>query len=183
MADHRWLSILKEEIGKSPLALNTVIGLVLLGLEKMTELEFQCPCNPYRNAWFSSAFFVIPAMMSIIMMLIANNFRCASGKCLEQCGKLMSCVTPAVVWLTLLFFDGKYYTCAATSWEGEYVNVYSGAPLKWCKPLQVNETEMEQRRLLFKDSLFWSQVAGLILLGLIFLGLGLYQFYQCCKKG
>uniref|UniRef100_A0A3B3T1F5 Uncharacterized protein n=1 Tax=Paramormyrops kingsleyae TaxID=1676925 RepID=A0A3B3T1F5_9TELE len=120
-------------IGKSPLALNTVIGLVLLGLEKMTELEFQCPCNPYRNAWFSSAFFVIPAMMSIIMMLIANNFRCASGKCLEQCGKLMSCVTPAVVWLTLLFFDGKYYTCAATSWEGEYVNVYSGAPLKWCR--------------------------------------------------
>uniref|UniRef100_A0A3B3RKE9 Uncharacterized protein n=1 Tax=Paramormyrops kingsleyae TaxID=1676925 RepID=A0A3B3RKE9_9TELE len=161
MVEHRWLSKLKEEIGKSPVAVNTGIGFILLGLEKITDLEFQCPCNPYRNAWFSSAFFVIPAIMSIIMMLILKKFRCASGKCLEQCGKLMSYVMPAVVWLTLLFFDGKYYTCAATSWEGDYVNVYSGGPLKWCQPLQVNEAEMEQRRLLFEDYMFQSQVGNL----------------------
>uniref|UniRef100_A0A3B3QFL0 Uncharacterized protein n=1 Tax=Paramormyrops kingsleyae TaxID=1676925 RepID=A0A3B3QFL0_9TELE len=171
MPDQQWLSKLKEVIGKSPLALNTGIGFVLLGLEKMTELEFQCPCNPYRNAWFSSAFFVIPALMSIILMLIINKVRCAScldsaggNRCAlrwKKCGKLMSCVTPAVVWLTLVFFDGNYYTCAATSWEGDYVNVDSGAPLKWCKPLQVNEAEMEQLRILFKDSLFWSQVGTL----------------------
>uniref|UniRef100_A0A3B3S5Y5 Uncharacterized protein n=1 Tax=Paramormyrops kingsleyae TaxID=1676925 RepID=A0A3B3S5Y5_9TELE len=161
MADQQWLSKLKDELGKSPMTLNTVIGFVLLGLEKMTELEFQCPCNPYRNALFSSAFFVIPAIMSIIVMLIANKFRCASGKCWEKCGKLISCFMPGMVWLTLLCFDGKYYTCAATSWEGEYVNMDSDGSLKWCQPMQVNETEMKRRRLHFEDSMFWSQVGTL----------------------
>ncbi|XP_029702556.1 uncharacterized protein [Takifugu rubripes] len=71
----QWLARLKNEISNSPLVSNVAFGFILMGLEKLVELEFECPCNPKWNGLFSSAFFIVPAIMAFILMLIIQGRR------------------------------------------------------------------------------------------------------------
>ncbi|XP_029702563.1 uncharacterized protein isoform X1 [Takifugu rubripes] len=68
-------SKLKDAFSKSPLAHNVAFGFILTGLEKLVELEFECPCNPTWNKLLSSAFFIVPAIMASILMFIIQGFR------------------------------------------------------------------------------------------------------------
>uniref|UniRef100_A0AAY4AUU9 Uncharacterized protein n=1 Tax=Denticeps clupeoides TaxID=299321 RepID=A0AAY4AUU9_9TELE len=116
-----------------PLVSNVAFGFILMGLEKLVELEFECPCNPSWNGVFSSAFFIIPAVMAFTLMLIFQGCRCDTW-CYKSVS--LSSFVPAVVWLILLFLDGQYFACAMTDWEGRFVLVDKAAPQKW-EPLLV----------------------------------------------
>ncbi|CAJ1049067.1 calcium homeostasis modulator protein 6 [Xyrichtys novacula] len=101
----QWYSLLKKEISNSPLVSNLVFGFILMVLEKLVELEFECPCNPKWNRVLSSAFFIIPAVTAFLLMLIIQGCR-----------------------------YGQYFACAMTDWEGRFVIVDKAAPQKWCEP-------------------------------------------------
>ncbi|CAB1322640.1 unnamed protein product [Coregonus sp. 'balchen'] len=68
----QWLSRLESEFGNSPLVSNVAFGFILMGLEK---LEFECPCDPKWNGLFSSAVFVVPAIMAFMLMLVIQDCR------------------------------------------------------------------------------------------------------------
>ncbi|TWW67473.1 hypothetical protein D4764_02G0005140 [Takifugu flavidus] len=46
-----------------------------MGLQKLLEMEFKCPCSPKWNILLSSLFFIIPAFMAFILMLIIQGRR------------------------------------------------------------------------------------------------------------
>ncbi|XP_035274243.1 calcium homeostasis modulator protein 6-like [Anguilla anguilla] len=170
----QWLTILKNELSDSPLVSNAAFSFILMGLEKLVELEFECPCNPKWNALFSSAFFVIPAVMAITLMVI-----------IQGCQNYMriSSLVPALVWLILLFLDGQYYTCAKTDWKGRFVIVDKAGPQKWCEPTGDDNVTQKQELMEHSQELFvLSQVIGIALLMFICVGLIVYVIQQSCMQ-
>ncbi|KAI1889517.1 hypothetical protein AGOR_G00163690 [Albula goreensis] len=169
-----WLSKLKNKLSSSPLVSNVVFGFILLGLEKHVELEFECPCDPKWNTVFSSAFFVIPAVMAFTLMVIMQGS--------EWRAAVSSCV-PAIVWLTLLFFDGLYFACAKTDWEGSFVLLDKAVPHKWCEPT-ITMTEDAWKQVIQRSQGFFvtSQVIGMSLLMVMCVGLIMYMIVQCHRR-
>uniref|UniRef100_A0A3P9IGF1 Uncharacterized protein n=1 Tax=Oryzias latipes TaxID=8090 RepID=A0A3P9IGF1_ORYLA len=111
------------------------------GMTQIPSLEFECPCRPAWNGAFSSAFFIIPAVMAFTLMLIIQGCRCD-----VWCRKTvsLSSFVPAVVWLILLFLDGQYFACAMTDWEGRFVLVDKAAPQKWCEPVKEGDVTAQE---------------------------------------
>ncbi|KAJ8247945.1 hypothetical protein GJAV_G00252390 [Gymnothorax javanicus] len=178
----QWLTRLKNELSDSPLVSNVAFGFILMGLEKLVELEFECPCNPKFNAVFSSAFFIIPAVMAFTLMVIIQGCRCGAGR-QNKVTMSISSVVPAVVWLILLFLDGQYFACAMTGWKGRFVIVDKAAPQKWCEPTGEDEVAQTQELMVRSQELFVvSQVIGMALLFLICLGLIVYVIRQSCSQ-
>ncbi|XP_016369330.1 protein FAM26F [Sinocyclocheilus rhinocerous] len=172
----QWLTRLKNELSNSPLVSNVAFGFILMGLEKLVELEFECPCNPAWNGLFSSAFFIIPSIMTFALMMLIQGCKCGIW-----CRSLSSFV-PAVVWLILLFLDGQYFACAMTDWHGRFVIVDKAAPQKWCEPIQ-EESVSPQELMLRSQRLFVeSQVIGIVLLILICFGLVVYVIRESCQQ-
>uniref|UniRef100_A0A674MAT7 Uncharacterized protein n=1 Tax=Takifugu rubripes TaxID=31033 RepID=A0A674MAT7_TAKRU len=149
-------------------------------IKKLVELEFQCPCNPKWNGLFSSAFFIIPAIMAFILMLIIQGRRCdessrlitqgyrryeSSRLIIQGCRwdewfkKTVSSSVPAIVWLISLFLDGQYFACAMTDWEGRFVLVDKAAPQKWCKPISEGNFTTQELMLRSQEWIFKSQVS------------------------
>ncbi|XP_028812787.1 calcium homeostasis modulator protein 6-like [Denticeps clupeoides] len=167
----RWLTRLKNELSNSPLVSNVAFGFILMGLEKLVELEFECPCNPSWNGVFSSAFFIIPAVMAFTLMLIFQGCRCDTW-CYKSVS--LSSFVPAVVWLILLFLDGQYFACAMTDWEGRFVLVDKAAPQKWCEPIKEDDVAPKELMIRSQQLFVVSQVVGIALLILICVGLIVY---------
>ncbi|XP_010882044.1 calcium homeostasis modulator protein 6 isoform X2 [Esox lucius] len=175
----QWLTRLKSEFGNSPLVSNVAFGFILMGLEKLVELEFECPCDPKWNGLFSSAFFVIPAVMAFMLMLIIQDCRYDLGGCPKTVS--VSSLVPPIVWLILLFLDGQYLACALTDWSGRFVIVDKAAPQKWCEPPQDDGTL--QDLMLHSQELFVeSQVIGIALLIFICVGLIVYVIRESCQQ-
>uniref|UniRef100_A0A674MX08 Uncharacterized protein n=1 Tax=Takifugu rubripes TaxID=31033 RepID=A0A674MX08_TAKRU len=144
----------KDAFSKSLLVSNAAFGFILTGLEKLVELEFECPCSPKWNGSFSKAFFIIPAILVFILMLSIQGCRCdeSSRLIIQRCRcdessrftwyewfmKTVSSFVPAIVWLILLFFDGQYFTCAMTDWKGRFVLIDKAAPKKCHSPLHLH---------------------------------------------
>uniref|UniRef100_A0A665X2F3 Uncharacterized protein n=1 Tax=Echeneis naucrates TaxID=173247 RepID=A0A665X2F3_ECHNA len=122
----------------------------------LVELEFECPCNPTWNGVFSSAFFIIPAVMAFTLMLIIQGCRCDTW-----CRKTvsLSSFVPAIVWLILLFLDGQYFACAMTDWEGRFVLVDKAAPQKWCEPISEGDVTPQELMLRSQQLFVFSQVS------------------------
>ena len=154
----QWLTRLKNELSNSPLVSNVAFGFILMGLEKLVELEFECPCNPTWNGVFSSAFFIIPAVMAFTLMLIIQGDRRGT-----RCCKTfpLSSFVPAIVWLILLFLDGQYFACAMTNWEGRFVLVDKAAPQKWCEPTSEGDVTPQELMLRSQQLFVFSQVSGM----------------------
>lgn len=152
----QWLTRLKNELSNSPLVSNVAFGFILMGLEKLVELEFECPCKPTWNGVFSSAFFIIPAVMAFTLMLIIQGCRCDTW-----CRKTvsLSSFVPAIVWLILLFLDGQYFACAMTDWEGRFVLVDKAAPQKWCEPISEGDVTPQELMLRSQQLFVFSQVS------------------------
>lgn len=152
----QWLTRLKNELSNSPLVSNVAFGFILMGLEKLVELEFECPCNPKWNGLFSSAFFIIPAVMAFTLMLIIQGCRCDTW-----CRKTVSfsSFVPAIVWLILLFLDGQYFACAMTDWKGRFVIVDKAAPQKWCEPTSEGDVTPQELMLRSQQLFVVSQVS------------------------
>ncbi|KAJ8406558.1 hypothetical protein AAFF_G00301320 [Aldrovandia affinis] len=178
----QWLTRLKDELSDSPLVSNVAFGFILMGLEKLVELEFQCPCKPRWNGAFSSAFFVIPAVMAFTLMVIIQGCRCDT-RGPKAVSVSVSSFVPAVVWLILLFLDGQYFACAMTDWKGRFVIVDKAAPLKWCEPTGQEEAMHAQELMVRSQQLFVvSQVIGIALLIFICVGLIVYVIRQSCMQ-
>ncbi|XP_061621629.1 calcium homeostasis modulator protein 6 [Phyllopteryx taeniolatus] len=175
----QWLTRLKDELSNSPLVSNVAFGFILMGLEKLVELEFECPCNPTWNGVFSSAFFIIPAVMAFTLMLIIQGCRCDAW-CHRSVS--LSSVVPAVVWLILLFLDGQYFACAMTDWEGRFVLVDRAAPQKWCEPISDGVVPQQELMLRSQQLFVFSQVLGIVLLIVICVGLVVYVIRQSCQQ-
>ncbi|XP_077481090.1 uncharacterized protein LOC144092323 [Stigmatopora argus] len=169
----QWLTRLKDEFSNSPIVSNVAFGFILMGLEKLVELEFECPCSPTWNGVFSSAFFIIPAVMAFTLMLIIQGCRCSV---------LLSSVVPAIVWLILLFLDGQYFACAMTDWEGRFVLVDRAPPQKWCEPISDGAVSRQELMLRSQQLFVFSQVLGIVLLIVICVGLVVYVIRQSCRQ-
>ncbi|CAL8404226.1 unnamed protein product [Boreogadus saida] len=150
-----------------------------MGLEKLVELEFECPCDPTWNGVFSSAFFIIPAVMAFTLMLIIQGCRCDAW-CRNTIS--FSSFVPAVVWLILLFLDGQYFACAMTYWEGRFVIVDKAAPQKWCEPLSDGDVPLQELMLRSQNLFVFSQVIGIILLIFICVGLIVHVARESCEQ-
>ena len=120
------MSVVKNELRKSPIASNAFFGLILVCLEKVVEMDFACPCKAHLNALFSAAYFLVPAVLVFLLMVKVQG---------TQCGKnVVSSLVPAIIWFIIMFLDGHYFACAMTSWSGSYESVENAAPQKWCEP-------------------------------------------------
>ncbi|KAL7834132.1 hypothetical protein AOLI_G00290920 [Acnodon oligacanthus] len=170
---------LKGEILKSPLRTSVPFSFILMGVEKVMEFEFSCPCKPDLNVWFALFMFVSPALLAFtIMMYLTNPWehrRCCS------CGSrfvrnFFSCLIPSAVWIILLFLDGHYVACGMTYWEGNYVLDQGKPPMKWCELTTTQESmEKDLSRLHFAQS----QIAGF---SLLCLSCVLALFNLCCRQ-
>ncbi|XP_048009582.1 uncharacterized protein LOC125243792 isoform X2 [Megalobrama amblycephala] len=139
-----WVARLKNEVKESPFYSNAIIGFLMVGLEKLMEMDFACPCNPAMNRVFSAMYFVIPALFSSALM-----FYIQSPQCKTKCPvSFLTCIIPAAVWIMLLLFDGQYYACAKTSWEGLTVHTDISASTTWCQPL-INPNNITEKQMTF----------------------------------
>ncbi|TNN43874.1 hypothetical protein EYF80_045928 [Liparis tanakae] len=175
----RWLGGLTDELSGNPVASNVAFGFVLVGLEKLMELEFKCPCSPRWNAVFSSTFFVIPAVMAFTLMLIVQGCRGEGRGRGGGSTASLSCVVPAVVWLILLFLDGQYFVCAMTDWEGRFVIVDKAAPQKCMVEEFIKGFRPFKRAAM---TLMWPMVIGIVLLVFICVGLMVYVIRGRCEE-
>ncbi|CAG5957849.1 unnamed protein product [Menidia menidia] len=132
-AQKQWLSTLLTEIKKSPLSSNLAFGLVLFCFEKIVEVEFACPCSANLNPLFASLFFVVPAVIVFILMLMIK------GCCKMSAEYICDSFVPSITWLIIVFLDGRYYVCARTNWSGRYKIIEGAEPQRWCKPHNMSE--------------------------------------------
>lgn len=142
----QWVATLKKQLKKSPFYSNAIIGFLMVGLEKLMEMDFACPCDPKMNLLFSSAYFVIPALFSSALMFYIQSSQCNTKRLLS----VGTCITPAAVWIMLLFFDGQYFACAKTSWEGLTYHTDISASTTWCKPFISHDNITEKQITFFR---------------------------------
>ncbi|XP_029702559.1 uncharacterized protein isoform X2 [Takifugu rubripes] len=93
--------------------------------------------------------------------------------------KTFTSFVPAIVWLILLFFDGQYFTCAMTYWEGR---LDKAASQKWCEPISEGDVTRQELMLRSQEWNAMSQVIGMSLLLLICVGLTVYLIRECCQQ-
>ncbi|XP_029615278.1 calcium homeostasis modulator protein 6 [Salmo trutta] len=166
-----WFKLLKKHVVS-----NVGCIFILLGLEKIVEMEYRCPCDPKWNSLFTSTFFILPAVIAFMVMLKVQGPRC-NNMCKGVLVYLSSLIPP-LVWLVILFFDGQYFACAKSNWNGTFVISKEDAPRKWCEPAET-VVEMDDHR----KFLVQSQVIGLALLLVIFVALTIFLCVNCCNTG
>ncbi|XP_020312367.1 calcium homeostasis modulator protein 6 [Oncorhynchus kisutch] len=167
-----WLKLLKKHVVS-----NVGCIFILLGLEKLVEMEFRCPCDPKWNRLFTSTFFILPAITAFMMMLKILGPGC--NKVCKGALVYLSSLIPALVWLVILFFDGQYFACVKSNWNGTFVISKEDTPRKWCEPDEAVPTQMDHHR----EFLVQSQVIGLALLLVIFAALTFFLCLKCCCTG
>lgn len=134
MEANQWLiSRLKDDFEHSPVS-NVFFSFLLALVERVVEVEFACPCYPQWNVVFAAAFFVIPAIIVFLLMVII--YKCKSPSHYPKC---LSSFIPPFIWVVLLFFNGQYFVCATTYWPGTFVSV-DKTYMKWCTPTNIRIT-------------------------------------------
>ncbi|XP_022601173.1 uncharacterized protein LOC111221867 [Seriola dumerili] len=173
-----WISTLKSEIEKSPVASNMVFGFILACLEKLLEMEFACPCESKQNVRLVVLFFIGPALLAFVLMIKIQG--CESKKSWkERIGLLASSCVSSVVWILLMLFDGQYVACAFSSQSGRFVVIDNASRQKLCKADNHNAS---QELINTQKWYSGSQEAGMWLLLLAaVIGLCL-MLNKCCKK-
>ncbi|XP_016418633.1 uncharacterized protein LOC107748373 [Sinocyclocheilus rhinocerous] len=169
-----WIACLKKQLKKRPFYSNAIIGFLMVGLEKLVEMDFACPCKPAMNLLFSAAYFAVPALFSSALMFYIQSPQCKT-KCLLS---TVTCIIPAVVWIMLLLFDGQYFACAKTSWEGLTVHTDISASTTWCQPL-INSNNITEKQMAFFGFRNTSQIVALAMLALSSLPLFIIGCMRC----
>ncbi len=99
------------------------------------------------NLLFSMAYFVVPALFSFALLFYIQSSQIINYSSCLHCA--LVCLTPAVLWIMLLFFDGQYFACAKTSWEGLTVHTDITASTTWCQPLGTPDNSTEKQMAFF----------------------------------
>ncbi|KAE8620597.1 hypothetical protein XENTR_v10010356 [Xenopus tropicalis] len=100
-----------------------LLTLLLLGLERFLETEFECPEGyPVFRVLYSLTFFVLPAAILVFVRwkftpvtLCQGNHGC----CAKMCYGLISLFTFPVIWVLILIVDGRYLYCILPHGEGD----------------------------------------------------------------
>ncbi|XDV22693.1 hypothetical protein PO909_027539 [Leuciscus waleckii] len=166
------------------------LSLLLLGLEKLIEIEFVCPCGP--STQLTVFIFSGPALFTFALMyILLRPFKhgcsryCggANDDTQENCPKaFVSCLIPPVMWAIILLLDGNYFACAMTDWKGVYV-FDKELNRSWCKPTEGMRNEKELRDLTRKyiqQSQFLGYVTICVFSALTII---LMSIYDCCISG
>ncbi|KAM3609141.1 uncharacterized protein V6R79_010181 [Siganus canaliculatus] len=200
-----WITLLKKQFEKSPLWPNIIFSFVLLGLEKLVEVEFVCPCDPKRNGHLVAAYFAVPAVVVFLLMMMIQGCKtdccgrtedsfsncslekfkltvkaifcnCSWEKFKLTVKAICSFIIPSFVWLIVMFLDGRYLVCAKTDWPGRFVVVAEAVPQKWCKPInQTSSEELMKKSQKFASDSQWIGVWLICALPVTLL------FTTCCK--
>ncbi|ROL40892.1 hypothetical protein DPX16_9886 [Anabarilius grahami] len=133
----------------------------LIGLQKLMDREFSCPCSPGFNAILISFIFFGPALLALTMMMFIQRPCRSSSHC---AGLFLLCLIPPSLWMFLLLFEGEYVACGLAHWEGDYI-LDEELQIKWCKPTgvkdpRVNATDLRE---LTEKITFYSRVSILVL--------------------
>ncbi|XP_022612016.1 uncharacterized protein LOC111229823 [Seriola dumerili] len=135
-------SRLRSLMEKSPLGSNTVFGFILIGLEKLLEMEFACPCDSNRNVRLVVSLFINPALLAFVLMIRIQGCKCEGKTSWKQWIKLvLSSLVPPFLWWILLLLDGQYIACAKSSQSGRFVVVDNASRQKLCTPYNGNSSQ------------------------------------------
>ncbi|XP_042567692.1 uncharacterized protein LOC122134863 [Cyprinus carpio] len=138
-------------------------SLALIGLEKLMDREFSCPCNPGFNMVLISFIFLGPALLALTMMMfIQRPCRRSSSHC---AGIFLFSLIPSALWMFLLLFEGEYVACGMAHWEGDYI-LDEELQIKWCKPTGIRDGKVNGTKLLelTEKIIFYSRFSSLVLL-------------------
>lgn len=122
------------------------LSLLLFGLEALIDTQFSCPCGRLWHGELTNLMFAAaPCFAFMLMFLLTRPLKNTNIWCLlcfcttcpdrnKRCLKsFLLCLIPPLVWVMLLLYDGDYFACGLSDWEGEYV--YDEVlQTKWCKP-------------------------------------------------
>ncbi|XP_037390623.1 calcium homeostasis modulator protein 2-like [Pygocentrus nattereri] len=139
----------------------------MIGIEKVMETEFPCPCEPVLNQLLVVFMFITPALLAFIitMFLVRPCKHCSCCSCRKCCVKtFLPCLIPPVTWVIMLLLDGQYVACGLTFKQGNYVSDKDDPLVKWCKSSSSDETEEKQLR---QHIVGLSQIAGFLVLSVI----------------
>jgi len=166
---------LHKYLSKTAVFSSFPLSLLLLGLEKLIELEFVCPCG--QSVFLTVFIFIGPSLFTFALMyILLRPFKHGCSRCCaadnddthENCPKaFVSCLIPPVMWAIILLLNGDYVACVMTDWKGVYV-FDKELNRSWCKPTEGMRNEMELRELTRKHIL-QSQVSKLSQIAQVYL--------------
>ncbi|XP_037771996.1 uncharacterized protein LOC119567967 [Chelonia mydas] len=130
----------------------SLYSLILIVLEKITESEFQCPEEWTLKIVYCVFYFFLPAVTFFILGIIfqpvclspsdrKNEFYYYVKKCKTQStdtlstdkckfksswGSYLKAFFPALLWIVILFLDGRYIGCATGNITGHHVSQIVG---------------------------------------------------------
>uniref|UniRef100_A0A671P4Y2 Si:ch73-338d8.5 n=1 Tax=Sinocyclocheilus anshuiensis TaxID=1608454 RepID=A0A671P4Y2_9TELE len=154
---HTFLNVHKFLKETAVFSLSFPLSLLLIGLEKLIEIElFSCPCIVELNALLTASIFIGPALFTFtLMFLLLRPFKHGCSRCCagvyddtqQNCPKAFaSCLIPPVMWIFLLFLHGEYFACGMTDWKRVYV-FDKELNRSWCKPTEKMQNETVLRDL------------------------------------
>lgn len=146
-----------DTIGNVPFVSNLVVSFALVHLERMVETDFSCLCDPAWNAAMVAMCFSVPVLFTFTLMcFILDNKHCC-----DNAKDAFICLIPGMVWVILLFFDGRYVACAATKWSGKYATIDKNDHKNWCEPA-TNSTSTQELLMTTEWWFGFSQVSEIL---------------------
>ena len=131
------LSSIIVKFVQSMVTQDVALSAFLVVVEMLMDAEFICPCD--TSSFYAYAF--VFGSSTIIFFLIVY-VKMVQYKKLEKCsdciwcvfGVLTSGVLVVLVWFCVVSFDGHYYVCMKSSWNGTWTSHSGDVTHKWCQP-------------------------------------------------
>lgn len=157
------------------LQVDVLLSVMVVGMEKLIEGDFICHCGDNNHSTvvglLTCSSIIISSLTVLIQLprykkLLTCPFRCTSTRLLGLlqfiAGVLLSLAISLLTWLTVWYYDGHYYVCQQSHWNGTWSVNSEGLPRRWCKPNQDNQTAYEEQRMLSVKWFIESQVTSAI---------------------
>lgn len=92
---------------------NVIFSLLLMGIEKLLELEFRCPDSVKMRRAYILAFFILPFVSLIFLGYYFQTrvFEMTAEEKKQWIRLFLRSSVPACIWIVILLLDGKYIEC------------------------------------------------------------------------
>lgn len=191
-------------LNSSPVFSSFPLSVLLIGVEKLAELNLSCPCSSWNKELIVLMFIGPSLFICALMFVLLTPFRyicykhsadehfcdrlkscckCTHKEDICKCLKaFVHCLIPSIMWVIFLFLDGDYLACYNTDWVGDYV-FNEKLNRKWCQPSELayagNENDYHQKYQAFVSN---SRVVGYRMLAVFgFLIILIIGFCDCYK--
>ena len=148
-------------VAKSMVQDDVALTLVFVVMEKLMETEFICPCDA-SNLHHDT----LVICSSLIIHCLLVHMKCSLYKklkdsidntCFCLSHTMLSMLLFVLLWLFVLSYDGQYYVCQKTNWNGTWTENPANVLSKWCKP-SANDTNVNDLQRMSSECFFQSQV-------------------------